>query len=178
MLRMPLVVLFSLFISVGCGGSDSGTDVVTGENLPCPTRNAPLPPGGTPEGFITLEGYHYNCGTDDIIRYHSDGTFTGKFSESDPDYHNLVTYWQRCRSGPRPPETSGRWVVTEHGEMCLRIDNLPQIVGCEYIGSNFTRDDSTGQITSYTITDTTVYDEYGDYLDTINEVSTCNLVED
>jgi len=182
MLRMPLVVLFCLFLSTGCGGSDSDTASVPPDNnqYECFPGNAPLPPNtlSLSEGLVTPPGYHYSCDLGDTMSFHSNGRVTG--TVSDYDYPETLAYWQQCRLGPRPPRASGTWTLSNEYGLCVRNDWQPGVISC-YSGSY--RSDSFG-ILSFTLLDIEFYDENGDYiggeelLATPFIEETCNLRED
>ena len=132
--RILTLVLFPLFL-VGCGSGGEEPDGVLRLEVeidcssPVFTRTEPLPSGIHPEGWITTGNNYWDCdGSREY--YHADGTFTGRFTDTDTEeYDFLVDFWRACRAGTRLPGAAGSWVVVDD-KMCLRFDIIPGIIIC------------------------------------------------
>ena len=104
--RILMLVLLPLFLaSCGSGEEDSGVEVDC--SAPVFTRTEPLPRGTHPESWITTGNNYWDCdGSKEY--YHADGTFTGRFTDTNFEgYNELLTIWRACRVGTRLPEVAG-----------------------------------------------------------------------
>ena len=79
-------------------------------------------------GKATGNNYWYCDGSKEY--YHADGTFTGRFTDTNFEgYNELLTIWRACRVGTRLPEVAGNWVVV-NDSICVRFDTTPGIIAC------------------------------------------------
>ena len=100
--------------------------------IPIKMNTNSVAPGKVPEGGkATGNNYWYCDGSKEY--YHADGTFTGRFTDTNFEgYNELLTIWRACRVGTRLPEVAGNWIVV-NDSICLRFDTTPGIIACDDI---------------------------------------------
>ena len=135
-LRGVLALAFSLLFSISCGSGGEEPDGVIQLEIDCSspvlTHTEPLPSGTHPQGWITTGNNYWDCdGSKEY--YHADGTFAGRFTDTNFEgYNELLTIWRACRVGTRLPEVAGNWIVV-NDSICVRFDITPGIIACSDI---------------------------------------------
>ena len=146
------------------------------EVFECYSGNARLPEGENPGYAVTPDGYHLNCGDRGMIRFNSDGTFTGRTGSTDNQLY--VEQWTQCGIGTEPPEQRGEWVIVDENNLCLWEDIAPGIIGCTDAITIWL--DPSGRIVESLAIDgyVEIYDENNFLISSHDDQIVCNLTRD